>query len=108
VCGIARGNPRTSLTAWATPKKPVLVRAFKPMGYDCQAERATFTLRRRTLGHLTVEIRLDVGTWRRSVIGSFSLQGVGFSARLRLPVSNSSLPCSLPRGQLPQCPACGR
>jgi hypothetical protein len=73
------------------PKKPVLVRAFKPMGYDCQAERGTFTLRRRTPGHLTVEIRLDVGTWSKSVIGSFSVKGVGFSARLRLPVTKRAL-----------------
>jgi hypothetical protein len=34
-----------------------------------------------------VEIRLDVGTWSKSVIGSFSVKGVGFSAWLRLPVS---------------------
>ena len=73
------------------PKKPVLVRAFKPMGYDCQAERGTFTLRRRTQGHLTVEIRLDVGTWSKSLLGSFSVKGVGFTARLRLPVSKRAL-----------------
>jgi len=53
------------------PKKPVLVRAFTPMGYDCQAERGAFTLRRRTPGNLTVEIRLDVGTWSKSLHGSF-------------------------------------
>jgi hypothetical protein len=32
------------------------------VGYDCQAEHSTFTLRRRTPGNLTVEIDLDVGT----------------------------------------------
>jgi hypothetical protein len=73
------------------PKKPVLVRAFKPMGYDCQAERGAFTLRRRTPGHLTVEIHLDVGTWSKSLSGSFSVKGIGFSARLRLPVSKRAL-----------------
>jgi hypothetical protein len=73
------------------PKKPVLVRAFKPMGYDCRAERGTFTLRRRTAGNLTVEINLDVGTWSKSLSGSFSVKGVGFSARLRLPVSKRAL-----------------
>jgi len=69
----------------------VLVRAFKPMGYDCQAERGTFTLRRRTPGNLTVEINLDVGTWSKSLSGSFTVKGVGFSARLRLPVSKRAL-----------------
>jgi hypothetical protein len=73
------------------PKKPVLVRAFKPMGYECQAERGTFTLRRRTPGNLTVEINLDVGTWSKSLSGSFAVNGVGFRARLRLPVSKRAL-----------------
>jgi hypothetical protein len=73
------------------PKKPVLVRAFKPMGYDCQAERGTFTLRRRTPGNLTVAISLDVGTWSKSLHGSFAVKGIGFSARLRLPVSRRAL-----------------
>ena len=73
------------------PKKPILVRAFTPLGYDCQADRGTFTLRRRTSGHLTVEITLDVGTWSKSLHGSFSVKGVGFSARLRLPVSKRAL-----------------
>jgi len=73
------------------PKKPVLVRAFKPLGYDCQADRGTFTLRRRTPGNLTVQIDLDVGTWSKSLLGCFSVKGVGFSARLRLPVSKRAL-----------------
>jgi hypothetical protein len=34
------------------PKKPVLLRAFKPMG-DCRSGSGTFTLRRRTAGNLT-------------------------------------------------------
>ena len=73
------------------PKKPVLVRAFKPLGYDCEADRGTFTLRRRTSGNLTVEIHLDVGTWSKSLHGSFSVKGIGFSARLRLPVAKRAL-----------------
>jgi hypothetical protein len=80
-----------SVAATTGPKKPVLVRAFKPMGYDCQAGRGTFTLRRRTGGNLTVEISLDVGTWSKSLHGSFAVKGVGFSARLRLPVSKRAL-----------------
>ena len=80
-----------SVAATTGPKKPVLVRAFKPMGYDCQAGRGTFTLRRRTAGNLTVEISLDVGTWSKSLHGSFAVKGVGFSARLRLPVSKRAL-----------------
>jgi hypothetical protein len=79
------------MAAAAGPKKPALVRAFKPMGYDCQGGQGTFTLRRRTAGNLTVSIDLDVGTWSRSLHGSFSVQGVGFSARLRLPVSTRAL-----------------
>ena len=80
-----------SVAATTGPKKPVLVRAFKPMGYDCQAGRGTFTLHRRTPGNLTVEISLDVGTWSKSLHGSFAVKGVGFSARLRLPVSKRAL-----------------
>ncbi len=81
----------TSFAETTGPKKPVLVRAFKPMGYDCQAERGTFTLRRRTPGNLTVEIYLDVGTWSKSLTGRFAVKGVGFTARLRLPVSKRAL-----------------
>lgn len=79
------------IAATTGPKKPVLVRAFKPMGYDCQAERGTFTLRRRTPGNLTVEISLDVGTWSKSLSGGFSVTGVGFRARLRLPIAKRAI-----------------
>jgi len=81
----------TGFGATTGPKKPVLVRAFKPLGYDCQAGSGTFTLRRRTPGNLTVEINLDVGTWSKSLHGSLSVKGVGFNARLRLPVSKRAL-----------------
>ena len=73
------------------PKKPVLVRAFKPLGYDCRAGHGTFTLRRRTPGHLTVEISLDVGTWSKSLSATFAVHGVGLGATLPLPVSKRAL-----------------
>jgi hypothetical protein len=69
------------------PKKPVLVRAFKPLGYDCSGGSGTFTLRRRTPGNLTVEISLDVGTWSRSLTASFVVHGLGFRAVMPLPAS---------------------
>jgi hypothetical protein len=77
----------TSLGQTTGSKKPVLVRAFKPLGYDCRAGSGTFTLRRRTPGNLTVEISLDVGTWSRSLTGFFTVHGLGFKALLPLPVS---------------------
>jgi len=72
----------TSLGQTTASKKPVLVRAFKPLGYDCRGGSGTFTLRRRTSGNLTVEINLDVGTWSRSLTGFFKVHGL-----LPLPVS---------------------
>ena len=80
----------TALGQTTGPKKPVLVRAFKPLGYDCQAASGTFTLRRRTAGNLTVEISLDVGTWSRSLTAFFRVQGLGFRALLPLPASRSA------------------
>ena len=74
------------------PKKPVLVRAFKPLGYDCRGGSGTFTLRRRTAGNLTVEISLDVGTWSRSLTAGFSVTGLGFRSRLPLLVSKHAGP----------------
>jgi hypothetical protein len=73
------------------PKKPVLVRAFKPLGYDCNAGSGTFTLRRRTPGNLTVEISLDVGTWSRSLTAHFKVLGMGFRALLPLPISRRAM-----------------
>jgi hypothetical protein len=74
------------------PKKPSLVRAFTPMGYDCRSESAgTFTMRRRTPGNLTAELHLDVGTWSNLIMAIFRLkgliEGVGFKATLFLPVA---------------------
>ena len=73
------------------PKKPVLVRAFKPLGYDCRGDSGTFTLRRRTPGNLTVQIDLDVGTWSQSLSATFGVMGLGFKARLPLGVSKHSI-----------------
>jgi hypothetical protein len=73
------------------PKKPELVRAFRPMGYDCHGETGTFTLRRRTSGNLTVKLTLAVGTWSNSLSAFMQVQGLvngqGFKATLGLPPS---------------------
>jgi hypothetical protein len=73
------------------PKKPDLVRAFAPMGYDCRGESGTFTLQRRTPGNLTVRLLIDVGTWNSAVMASMQVIGLmdakGFKAALSLPVS---------------------
>jgi hypothetical protein len=81
----------TPLGETTGPKKPVLVRAFKPMGYDCRGESGTFTLRRRTPSNLTAEIELDVGTWSRSLTASFTVTGLGYSVILPLPVSKQAM-----------------
>ena len=76
------------------PKKPDLVRAFTPLGYDCRGESGTFTLRRRTPGNLAVELKLDVGTWSHSIVGFMRVLGLvdgqGFKATLMLPVSRQA------------------
>jgi hypothetical protein len=78
------------------PKKPGLVRAFTPMGYDCRSESAgSFTLRRRTPGNLTAEIYLDVGTWSNSVTAIFRIhgliEGIGFKGTLLMPVARRAM-----------------
>jgi hypothetical protein len=73
------------------PKKPVLVRAFKPLGYDCRGGSGAFTLRRRTTGNITVELELDVGTWSRSLTAMHRVIGLGFSTVLLLPVSKRAM-----------------
>jgi hypothetical protein len=66
-------------------KKPALVAAFRPMGYDCKGGSGTFQLRRRTAANLTVDVSLDVGTWSNSLTAFFEVHGAGFTARLPLP-----------------------
>ncbi len=88
--GAPAAGPATS-----GPKKPELVRAFTPMGYDCRGESGTFTLRRRTPGNLTVKLQFDVGTWSNSITAFMQVQGLvdgqGFKATLSLPVSRRAL-----------------
>jgi hypothetical protein len=73
------------------PKKPDLVRAFTPLGYDCRGESGSFTLGRRTPGNLTVNLKIDVGTWHSAVCAFMQVIGMvggqGFKATLSLPVS---------------------
>jgi len=76
-----------SLGVTAGPRKPALVAAFKPMGYDCVGGSGVFHLRRRTEGNLTVELYLDVGTWSHSVTAIFLVHGAGFRASLGIPVT---------------------
>jgi hypothetical protein len=71
----------------AGPRKPALQAAFKPMGYGCRGGSGEFHLTRRTLGNLTVELSLDVGTWSHEVSALFLVQGAGFNASLGIPVS---------------------
>ena len=75
----------------AGPRKPALVRVFKPMGYTCRGEAGTFTLRRRTAANLTVELSLDVGTWGHSVLAMFRVWGLGFKGLLSIPVSANAM-----------------
>jgi hypothetical protein len=67
----------------AGPKKPDLVRAFTPMGYDCRGESGSFALRRRTAANLSVEVHLDVGTWSNSMMGFFKVQGMADGAAFK-------------------------
>jgi hypothetical protein len=82
------------------PKKPDLLRAFEPLGYDCHGKSGSFTLRRRTAGHLAVELALDVGTWGNAILAHMKVLGLvdgqGFKATLPLPVSAHG-----PHGQFP-------
>ncbi len=68
------------------PRKPALVRAFKPLGYDCTSKSGVFTLRRRTATNQVVEITLDVGSWSRMVSGFLAVRGPGVRATVPLPV----------------------
>jgi hypothetical protein len=53
----------------------------------CRSTFVSFHATRRTPGNLTVEIELDVGTWSSNLTAGFSVTGLGFTARLPLPVS---------------------
>jgi hypothetical protein len=95
--GLPHDLPSTAEARAATggersgPRKPGLVRAFTPLGYDCRGDSGTFTLRRRTGGNLGVELYLDVGTWSNEVGALFFVQGLidgaAFKMTLALPVT---------------------
>ncbi len=76
-----------NLRVTAGPRKPALLAAFKPMGYDCTGGTGVFHLTRRTGGNHMVEVYLDVGTWSHSVTTIFMVQGAGFKASLGIPVA---------------------
>jgi hypothetical protein len=78
---------RTAIGQTTGPKKPALVKAFQPLGYGCTGGPGTFSLRRRTATNLTVEVNLDVGTWSRLLLATLEIHGLGFKARLPLPVA---------------------
>jgi hypothetical protein len=75
----------------AGPKKPALEKVFKPMGYTCRGESGSFTLRKRTEANLTVELRLDVGTWGHQVVAMYRVWGLGFKGLLSIPVSANAI-----------------
>ena len=86
----------TSGVAPATgPKKPELVKAFAPMGYDCRGENGSFRLQRQTPGHLAIQVHVDIGGWGSTVNASLQVIGLpknhengpGIKARLKLPLS---------------------
>jgi hypothetical protein len=85
----------TSLGLTSGPRKPELVRNFKPIGYDCRGSSGAFTLRRRTPANLTIELLLDVGTWGKQILAIFRVQGmvndIGFKATLPLPVARRAI-----------------
>lgn len=76
------------------PKKPDLVRAFAPLGYDCRGESGSFRLERRTPGNLTVRLQIDVGTWFSAVTAFMQVIGMaggqGFKATLPLHASRQA------------------
>lgn len=93
------GDARQTIAHGAAtgPKKPVLDRAFRALGYECESGRGTYTLRRRTADNLTVELYLDVGTWSRSLSAIYRVLGLG----IRLVIPLAVAPRALPVGQLP-------
>lgn len=75
-------------TGGSGPKKPALVTAFKPLGYDCKGGSGTFTLQRRTSANTTVRLSLDVGTWSNMLTTFYEVEGLHFGARLPVPPGN--------------------
>jgi hypothetical protein len=79
----------------AGPKKPVLERVFKPMGYTCRGGSGSFTLRRRTAANLTVELQLDGGPpflrCHVPCLGS-GIQGIAFDSGIRKRAGPRAIP----------------
>ena len=80
------------LGAVTGPRKPVLERVFKPMGYSIRGETGTFSLRRRTASNLNVRLELDVGTWSHLVLAMFQILPLGFKLSLTIPVTARATP----------------
>lgn len=84
----ATGIPATG------PKKPALVEAFAPLGYDCRGDHASFKLQRRTPKNLAVHVHVDIGGWGSTVNASMKVIGLaddhGFKAALNLPLSRQA------------------
>ena len=79
----------------AGPLKPALDAVFKPMAYSCRGGGAgELHVTRRTVGNLTVELYLDVGTWSHDVSAVFQVQGAGFRASFAIPVTARDVSCS--------------
>jgi hypothetical protein len=74
------------------PRKPVLERVFKPMGYSIRGESGTFSLRRRTPSNLAVRLELDVGTWSHLVLAMFQILPLGFRLSMTIPVAARATP----------------
>ncbi len=74
------------------PRKPVLERVFKPMGYSIRGETGTFSLRRRTASNLAVRLELDVGTWSHLVLAMFQILPLGFKLSMTIPVTARATP----------------
>jgi hypothetical protein len=90
---VAEASPSESLSTG--PKKPHLVRAFAPLGYDCRGESGSFRLQRRTPDNLTVRLQIDVGTWYSAITAFMQvigmINGQGFKATLPLHASRHAV-----------------
>jgi hypothetical protein len=82
------------------PLKPTLVRVFASRGFDCLGGSGIFTLQHRTADNHVVELKLDVGTWSRSVTAMFRVRGPGFNATLELPVTSRAQGHQYPIGDV--------
>ena len=75
----------------AGPRKPTLVRAFRPLGYNCRGGGVmSLVCSRRTKSNTTVRLHLDFGTSGSHVHPTYSVHWLGFSIALRLPVCPNS------------------